>query len=627
MGEGSHSRSFRIRRGVPQGSVLGPVLFILFVDDITKDLPRGAHASLYADDLAIWSSSPDPLKASSVVQSSLAVLETWSNLWRLPLNPKKCESSFFSTDPHQATFQPRLNLLGFPLLFNPTPKFLGVTFDRTLSFGAHVQSLCSKFYPRNKALRSIATASWGPTKESLSLLYKAIVRPVLTYASPGWFPFLYNTATNHLEVLHRAACRVITGCLSSTPSSLLLLEAQLLPLKLTLEHQTLYSFERALRLPPDFSSLYALAIRNVPCRLKKKPSWRSFFSSATQPLPSPRESLITCPPFPPWSTTHFTVSPFIPDCTGNSTARLQIASSRLSSLPPSDIQVWTDGSVPSLFGPGGAGVYAICSKCNTSNSLSFSSGPIASSFTAETFALKQGLAWCTSHLMTCKFQSVLFLTDSQSALSILSSAPSYLLPESLWNVWSLASSLSNNTTLSFQWVPGHAGLPGNEKADLLAKTGASLPTDAIPSPLPPVIAKVRYSLYRNWRRHISHSHLNFQVPEVSSEELLLSRFIRSELSRLRCHGHSLLLSSYLHRISRKENSDCSACGHPLQDLNHLLLDCLLNPFANLSLAPLFLFSIYGPDLGVWPDCWVSAEFLCAPIPRKGSGSTTTTTNG
>ena len=112
-----------------------------------------------------------------------------------------------------------------------------------------------------QSLRSIATASWGPTKESFSLLYKAFVLPVLTYASPGWFPFLCNTATNHLEVLHRAACRVITGCLFSTPSSLLLLEAQLPPLKLTLEHQTLYSFERALRLPPDFSSLYALAIK------------------------------------------------------------------------------------------------------------------------------------------------------------------------------------------------------------------------------------------------------------------------------------------------------------------------------------------------------------------------------
>ena len=85
--------------------------------------------------------------------------------------------------------------------------------------------------------------------------------------------------------------------------------------------------------------------------------------------------------------------------------------------PPSPLVISKDGpldgSVPSLFG---AGVYVTCFKCNTSNSLSFSTGPIASSFTAETFALKQGLDWCTSHLLTCKFQSVLFLTDSQSAL-------------------------------------------------------------------------------------------------------------------------------------------------------------------------------------------------------------------
>ena len=207
---GSHSRSFGIRRGVPQGSVLGPVLFILFVDDITKDLLRGAHASLYADDLAIWSSSPDPLKASSVVQSSLAVLETWSNLWRLHSIQRSVSRPFSLQIPIKPLLNPDWTSW-LPLLFNPTPKFLGVTFDRTLSFGAHVQSLCSKFYPRHKALRSIATASWGPTKESLSLLYKAFVRSVLTYASPGWFPFLCNTATNHLEVLHRAGSLLVAS--------------------------------------------------------------------------------------------------------------------------------------------------------------------------------------------------------------------------------------------------------------------------------------------------------------------------------------------------------------------------------------------------------------------------------
>ena len=169
-----------------------------------------------------------------------------------------------------------------------------------------------------------------------------------------------------------------------------------------------------------------------------------------------------CPPFLPWTSTHFTVSHFISDCTGNSKARLQSALNRLSSLSPSDIPLWTDRSVPYHFGPGGARVYITCSKCHTLNSLFFSTGPIASSFIAETFALKQGLNWCTNHLMTCKFQSVLFLTNSLLALSILSSAPSYLLPESLWNVWSLASSLSNKSILNFQQVLGHAGLPGNK---------------------------------------------------------------------------------------------------------------------------------------------------------------------
>ena len=151
------SRSFRVRRGVPQGSVLGPVLFSLFINDLLASLPSSVSCSLYADDLATWSSSPLVPTAVEATQGALFRLECWSEYWCLPLNPCKCEAS--SVDPHQANLQPNLLLLGSRLRFNPTSTFLGVTFDRTLSFSKHVFSLKAKFFPRLKALRCISASS------------------------------------------------------------------------------------------------------------------------------------------------------------------------------------------------------------------------------------------------------------------------------------------------------------------------------------------------------------------------------------------------------------------------------------------------------------------------------------
>ena len=294
-------RSFRVRRGVPQGSVLGPVLFSLFINDLPASLPYSVSCSLYADDLAIWSSSPSVPTAVEATQGALFRLERWSEYWCLSLNPSKCEASFFSVDPHQANLQPNLLLLGSRLRFNPTPTFLGVTFDRTLSFSKHISWLKAKFFPCLKALHCISASSWGPSKESLSVLYKAFLRSLLTYASPGWFPFLSATNLTKLERLHRAASRTITGCLSSSPNPLLLSEASLSPLRVTLTHFTLLSYEWALCLSTSFPIL-GLARLGVKPRLCRS-SWRAFASTHPLMLPSTcsREALVACPPSPSWN--------------------------------------------------------------------------------------------------------------------------------------------------------------------------------------------------------------------------------------------------------------------------------------------------------------------------------------
>ena len=349
----SYSRPFRLRRGVPQGSVLGPVLFSLYINDLPTFLPASVKTSLYADDLAIWAFSPSVECATSVVQAALNRLVEWSSKWRLPLNPLKCETSFFSLDPYQSRIQQSLHILNTLLKFNPNPTFLGVTFDRTLSFKHHVLSLRKKFHSRFRGFRSIPSASWGPLKESFCTLYNAFIRPILTYASPGWFPFSSPTHITSVERMHRSFCRVITGCLSSTLIPLLHIEALLPPLRVTLTHQSLSFFKRALRLLSTFP-IASLAKSNPRTRLKKR-SWRSFSRSHnfTPNLHLSREPLILCPPNPPGLPHLVTQS----HSTSHSHALAKppslcniAATTQLSTLSHSDISAWTDGSVPGGLG-------------------------------------------------------------------------------------------------------------------------------------------------------------------------------------------------------------------------------------------------------------------------------------
>ena len=258
----------------------------------------------------------------------------------------------------------------------------------------------------------------GPSKESLSVLYKSFLRPLLTYASPGWFPFLSVTNVTKLERLHRAASCAITGCLSSFPIPLLLTEASLPPLRVTLTHFTLFSYERALRLPTSFpiSGLARLGVKPRLCRS----SWRALASTHPLMFPSTccREALLACPPFAPWNLPSFTVeSTLTTPCSRSDSplSRQGAALAHLDSLPPHDLVLWTDGSFP--FGKGGSGFLANCPLCGTEATLSFSAGPVCSSFSAEACAILHALCWSRQHQQVCHFSSLLLLSDSRSVLS------------------------------------------------------------------------------------------------------------------------------------------------------------------------------------------------------------------
>ena len=424
--------------------------FSLFSSMIFQFLCLLPSAALCADDLAIWSSFPSVPTAVEATQGALFRLEHWSEYWCLSLNPNKCEASFISVDPHQANLQPILLLLNSRFRFNPSPTFLGVTFDRTLSFSKHVSSLKAKFFTRLKVLRCISASFWGPSKDSLSVRYKSFLRSLLTYASPGWFPFLSVTNITKVERLHRAASHAITGCFSSSPIPLLS-EASLPPLQVTLTHFNLSSYKQALRLPTSLSYFRfgqtwsetkgGRPSADLPGELLRPLTHSCFlllllgklFLLALPLLLEICLPSLWSPPFP------FHALALI------SLSRQGAALAHLDSLSPHDLVLRTDGSVPFPFGKGesgvfpfgkvGSGVLANCSLCGIEATLSFSAGPVCSSFFAEACAIVHALCWSRQHQQICHFSSLLLLSDSRSVLATLSSPPSFLLPQNLWQIW------------------------------------------------------------------------------------------------------------------------------------------------------------------------------------------------
>ena len=286
----------------------------------------------------------------------------------------------------------------------------------------------------------------------------------------------------------------------------------------------------------------------------------------------------------------------------------------LTLSPPHDLVLWTDGSVP--FGKGGSGVLANCSLCGTEATLSFSAGPVCSSFSAEACAILHAHCWSQQHQQVCHFSSLLLLSDSRSVLATLSSPPSFLLSQTLWQIWQELSSLF--CSIRLQWVPVHSFLPGNGAADELTKRGALLGPSATPCSLSPLISRIHSRLFSDWRRTVLPKFFDTQVPSISTEELVLPRHARCVLFCLGCNGHSLLLGSYLSRIGRIENPSCSACGHSPQDTSHLILHC---PATDSLRRSLFGDSLSLYDL--WSRPWGVARLVglhgLPPCPHPSEG--------
>ena len=208
---GSTSTRHKVTSGIPQGSVLGPILFVLYINDLPKSIT--SRVMMFADDTKIYQLYPNRERPPATIQDDLLKLDTWSSTWLLSFHPNKCHQLVInrsrdknpvatrhlpsSDNPHE-----KLNLAT-----TPEEKDLGITVDNNLTFERHIDSICSK---ARRIMGLIRRTFDNLQPDIFKPLYVSLVRSHLEYGQSVWSPYTKRDI-NKLESVQRAATKQING--------------------------------------------------------------------------------------------------------------------------------------------------------------------------------------------------------------------------------------------------------------------------------------------------------------------------------------------------------------------------------------------------------------------------------
>ncbi len=211
----SYSVEKHINAGVPQGSVLGPLLFLIYVNDIAESLV--SITRLFADDSSLAVSNSDSAVIETTLNSDLRTVTNWSKQWLVNFNPNKTEVVFFSLSNQ---IRPNLVFNGTQLNFCNHHKHLGVTFSEDGSWHEHIKNITAS---ASKALGSMRLLKFKVKRKCLNQIYISYLRPIIEYASIVWDNCtIYEKDT--LEKIQYEAARTVTGLTRSVSIDRLLRE-------------------------------------------------------------------------------------------------------------------------------------------------------------------------------------------------------------------------------------------------------------------------------------------------------------------------------------------------------------------------------------------------------------------
>ena len=180
--DGLKSDPLETKAGVPQGSRLGPLLFIIYMNDINDEIE--GDLLIFADDTSLLATGNDPAQTSSMLNRDLLKIHSWALRWKVTFNPKKTKDIIFSK---------KVLNNSPPVIFNNTiiervntHTHLGLVLTSNLDWNVQINDVCLKANRKLSVLRSVKLLS----RQTLDILYKLTVRSVIDYALPVYYKTL-----------------------------------------------------------------------------------------------------------------------------------------------------------------------------------------------------------------------------------------------------------------------------------------------------------------------------------------------------------------------------------------------------------------------------------------------------
>lgn len=527
--------------GIPQGSVLSVTLFIIAMNSVFGSIPQGIHIIVYADDITLIIHGKYAAVVRRHMQNAVQNVVDWADGVGFTISIEKSKLMHVCFG---HTHRPALHAVSIGEHTIKTVRemdLLGVTIDSKLTFNKHANKVKENLIPKLNVLRALTGRFSEASRCTLIKVAKAFIVPSILYGAELWS----RGGKNLLKILgpqYNEALRICSGAFKSSPIDSLMVESGQLPLLHLITEDLARKGMRAITRAPILNI-------NSPMVVRAEGWWNDLTDESFPTLcPQPRLSQRAWDVSPPridWRVKTMCGS-------GANTAVAQAIFCYVAESYGAGWQrLYTDGS---LVNEGvGYGVYGeAISRCGRLPDL-------CGIFSAEAYALLQACKLADNGLKTVVF------SDSASCLSALEHGR-------VAHPW-LLEIQQRYANITFVWIPGHAGIQGNEAADRLANQGRAAPREEIPVPLRDAARWAKRFSRQVWDTTWFYNRDAFlrriKMDTQEWKDVPNSRDQRV-LTRLRI-GHTRL--THGPRFSRSTtNVTCPRCDWEL-DVTHLLVEC------------------------------------------------------